>query len=118
MRRALGYLLAAMTAGCSGLTEDEGGVVGIEVQVPGPDSLEVGESIQLAARPLDKNGDSVAATVVWVSVDPTAVIDASTGVLTGVSVGSARGAGDRREPSARISSRSASSPGRHADHLG
>jgi len=79
-----------MTVGCSGLTEDEGGVVGIEVQVPGPDSLEVGESIQLAARPLDKNGDSVAATVVWVSVDPTAVIDASTGVLTGVSVGSAR----------------------------
>lgn len=90
MRRALGYLLAAMTVGCSGLTEGEAGAVGIEVQVPGPDSLEVGESIQLAARPLDKNGNSIAATVVWVSADPTAVIDASTGVLTGVSVGPAR----------------------------
>jgi Big-like domain-containing protein len=76
--------------GCSGLTEAEGGVVGIEVRVPGPDSIEVGESIQLSAKPLDKNGDSAAIAVTWVSADPTATVDAATGVLTGVSVGTAR----------------------------
>jgi hypothetical protein len=76
--------------GCSSLDEGQAGVVGIEVRVPGPDSIEVGESIQLGARPLDKNGDSAAAAVTWVSVDPTATVDAATGVLTGVSPGSAR----------------------------
>ena len=90
MRRALAWLLPLLAVGCSGLDEGEAGVVGIEVQVPGPDSLEVGESIQLSARPLDKNGDSVATPVTWVSVDPTASIDAATGVLTGLSLGSAR----------------------------
>jgi hypothetical protein len=84
----LGLMLAV--TGCSGLDEGQAGVVGIEVRVPGPDSIEVGESIQLSAKPLDKNGDSAATAVTWVSVDPTATIDAATGVLTGVSVGTAR----------------------------
>jgi len=90
VRRALACLLPLLAAGCSGLDEGEAGVVGIEVQVPGPDSLEVGESIQLGARALDKNGDSVATPVSWVSVDPTASIDGATGILTGLSLGSAR----------------------------
>lgn len=90
MRRALAWLLPLLAAGCSGLDEGQAGVVGIEVQVPGPDSLEVGESVQLSAKPLDKNGDSVGTPVTWVSVDPTASIDAATGVLSGLSVGSAR----------------------------
>jgi uncharacterized protein YjdB len=76
--------------GCSGLDEGEGGVVGLEVRVPGPDSVEVGESIQLSAKPLNKEGDSVATTVTWVSADPTATVDATTGTLTGVSAGTAR----------------------------
>jgi Big-like domain-containing protein len=88
VRLALGFMLAAM--GCSSLDEGQAGVVGIEVRVPGPDSIEVGESIQLGAKPLDKNGDSAAAAVTWVSVDPTAIVDAATGVLTGASPGSAR----------------------------
>jgi len=90
VRRALAWLLPLLVAGCSSLDEGQAGVVGIEVQVPGPDTLEVGESIQLGARPLDKNGDSASAAVTWVSVDPTASIDPSTGVLTGLSVGTAR----------------------------
>lgn len=90
MRRALACLLPLLAAGCSGLDEGEAGVVGIEVQVPGPDSLEIGESIQLGAKPLDKNGDSAAVAITWVSADPTASIDPVTGVLTGVSAGSAR----------------------------
>jgi hypothetical protein len=90
-RLATGLVVAAVVvAACSGLDEGEAGVVGIEVRVPGPDSVEVGESIQLGVRPLDKNGDSVGAAVTWASLDPAATIDPVSGVLTGVSVGTAR----------------------------
>jgi hypothetical protein len=90
VNRRLGLLLLGAAIGCSGLTEGEAGVVGIQVRVPGPDTVEVGESVQLSARPLDKNGDSAATPVTWISADPAATIDASTGVLTGVTPGSAR----------------------------
>ena len=90
MKGRLRLLAAAVLLGCSGLDEGEAGVVGIEVRGSGPDTVEVGESIQLSARPLDKNGDSVAAAVTWLSADPTASIDAASGILTGVSVGTAR----------------------------
>lgn len=90
MTRRLGLLLVAAALGCSGLTEGEAGVVGIEVRVPGPDTVEVGESILLGARPLDKNGDSATTAVTWTSADPSATIDPVTGVLTGVTAGTAR----------------------------
>ena len=90
MTPRIGLLLALAAAGCSGLDEGEAGVVGIEVRVPGPDTVEVGESIQLSAKPLDKNGDSVGASVTWLSADAAATIDPATGVLTGVSPGTAR----------------------------
>lgn len=90
MRLQLGLVFAGAAIGCSGLTAAEAGVVGIEVRVPGPDTVEVGETIQLSARPLDKNGDSSGAAVAWISADPTATIDPSTGALTGVSPGPAR----------------------------
>lgn len=89
MRHRFGLLCLAAISGCSGLQESEAGVVGVEVRVPGPDSVEVGESIQLSAKPLDKNGDSVATPVAWLSADASATIDAA-GVLTGVSPGTAR----------------------------
>jgi hypothetical protein len=50
--------------------------------------VEVGESIQLSVKPLDKDGDSVATPVTWLSADTSATIDAA-GVLTGVSPGTA-----------------------------
>jgi hypothetical protein len=87
--RRLALLLLGALAGCSGLQETEGGVVQLDVTVPGPDSVEVGESIQLSAKPLDKNGDSVGTPVTWLSADATATIDA-TGLLTGISPGAAR----------------------------
>lgn len=92
MTGRLGLLLivAVLGGGCSGLEEGAGGVVGIEVSVPGPDTVEVGESVQLSARPLDKNGDSVGTPVAWISADPAASVDGATGVLTGVAPGSAR----------------------------
>lgn len=90
MTLRLGPLLVAAALGCSGLTETQGGVVGIEIGVPGPDSVEVGESIQLTVKPINKDGDSVAAPVTWLSADATATIDQASGVLTGVSPGPAR----------------------------
>ncbi|MEO6058217.1 MAG: Ig-like domain-containing protein [Gemmatimonadales bacterium] len=90
MTGRLALVLLGAAIGCSGLTEGEGGVVGIEVGVPGPDTVEVREAIQLSARALDKDGNSTGAAVTWVSADATATIDASTGVLTGVSPGTAR----------------------------
>lgn len=90
MTRPIGLVLAATLLGCSGLTEGEAGVVGIEVRVPGPDTVEVGETIQLSARPLDKNGDSAAAPVTWISTDPSAIIDAAGGRLTGIAPGTTR----------------------------
>jgi hypothetical protein len=90
VKSAIGLLVTAALLGCSGLDEGEAGVVGIEVRTPAPDTLEVGESIQLSARPLNKDGDSVGTPVTWISLDPTATIDAATGVLTGVSAGGAR----------------------------
>jgi hypothetical protein len=88
--RRLALVLLGALAGCSGLQETEAGVVQLDVTVPGPDSVEVGESIQLSARPLDKNGDSVGTPVTWLSADATATIDAATGILTGVAPGTAR----------------------------
>jgi hypothetical protein len=90
MKLRFGLLAAVTVLGCSGLDEGEAGVVGIEVRVPGPDTVEVGESIQLSAKPLNKDGDSVATTITWLSADPTAAVDPATGILTGVSVGTAR----------------------------
>ena len=90
MNGRIGLLLLGAALGCSGLTEGEAGVVGIEVSVLGPDTVEVGETIQLSARPLDKNGDSAATAVNWVSADASATIDPATGALTGVTPGTAR----------------------------
>jgi hypothetical protein len=81
---------ALVVAGCSNINEVSGGVVALEVTVPSPQTIEVNESLQLSARALNKDGDSVAAAIVWSVGDPTLTVDASTGVLTGVSPGTGR----------------------------
>lgn len=83
-------LFGAAALGCSGLDEGEAGVVALEVRVPSPPDLEIGETIQLSARPLDKDGDSVAATVIWRTPDTTATVDSTTGLVTGIAAGTAR----------------------------
>jgi hypothetical protein len=76
--------------GCSGLEEGEAGVVALEVQVPSPPAMEIAETLQLSARPLDKDGDSVAATVIWRSPDTTVSVDSIAGRVVGVAAGTAR----------------------------
>jgi hypothetical protein len=88
--RWIGPAAVLLVAGCSNINEVSGGVVALEVTVPSPPTIEVNESLQLAARALNKDGDSVAAPVVWSVGDPTLSVDASSGVLTGVSPGAGR----------------------------
>ncbi len=90
MTRWIWPAAALVAAGCSNINEVSGGVVALEVTVPSPPTIEVNESLQLTARALNKDGDSVAAAIVWSVGDTTLNVDASTGVLTGVSPGSGR----------------------------
>ncbi len=77
------YLAAvfAAVAGCSNLTE-AGGIAGLEVRVPRVPVVEVGQTIQLSARALDRQGDSVAAAITWLTPDTTVILT-PTGLLTG-----------------------------------
>lgn len=75
--------------GCSSLTEGAGGVVGLDIRTPELKTIEVGETLQLTAQALDKNGDPVSAQISWRAPDPTLTVD-QTGVITGVSPGTGR----------------------------
>jgi hypothetical protein len=69
--------------GCSNLTEGAGGVVGLEIQTPSLKTIEVGETLQLTAVALDKDGNPVATTIDWRAPDTTLTVDAN-GAITGV----------------------------------
>ena len=75
--------------GCSGLDEGEGGVVALQVEVPVPSTVEVGDTLQLHATALDADGEPVDAPITWQAADPTVSVDGS-GLVTGVTVGSGR----------------------------
>ncbi len=90
MRRWLRLVPLAALLGCSSLDEGEAGVVAIEIRVPSPPIVEVGETVQLSARPLDADGDSVGATVIWLSPDNTVTVGQETGLVTGTAPGTGR----------------------------
>jgi len=58
-------------------------VVGLEIQTPSLKTIEVGETLQLTAVALDKDGNPVATTIDWRAPDTTLTVDAS-GAITGV----------------------------------
>lgn len=89
MRRAL-PLIAAAVLGCSNITDVGNGIVALEVKVPARLELEVGDTVQLSARALDRNGDSVAAEIAWSSPDTTVGVVATTGQVTGLAPGTGR----------------------------
>lgn len=90
MRGWLGCLALGMMLGCSGLDENEVGVVSLEVRAPALLTIETGEQLQLTAEALNADGDVVDAAVSWRSADPTVTIEETTGILTGVSPGTGR----------------------------
>jgi hypothetical protein len=85
-------LLVTLTcgAGCSGLEEGAGGVVGLEIRTPELLTIEVGEALPLTAVALDKDGNSIQAEITWQAPDPTLTVDPATGVITGISPGPGR----------------------------
>ena len=90
MRRWRRLVPLAVLLGCSSLDEGEAGVVALEIRAPFPAVVEVGETVQFSARPLDADGDSVAVPVVWRSPDNTVTVGAATGLVTGVAPGTGR----------------------------
>jgi hypothetical protein len=90
VRRLVPPLALVVFAGCSNLSEVDGGVVALEVTAPDPAVIEVNESLPLSVRALNKDGDSVAAPIVWSVADTTLAVDPASGVLTGVAPGPGR----------------------------
>jgi hypothetical protein len=82
MTRATRLLALAALLGCSDLTGAEAGIVAIEVTAPA--AVAVGESVQLTARALDRNGEAVPAEIFWVTPDATITVNSETGLVTGV----------------------------------
>lgn len=80
-RRPAPLVLAALLLGCGNLTEGDGGVVALQLRLPNPAVVEFGDTIQLQARALNADGDSVDAAIVWITPDTTISLD-STGLLT------------------------------------
>jgi hypothetical protein len=74
-------LALTVAAGCSNLT-DQGGVVGLEIRTPRVPVVEVGQTIILKAVALNEQGDSVAATITWITPDTTVTLTPD-GRLTG-----------------------------------
>jgi hypothetical protein len=82
-------LLTLMVLGCSNLTEGAGGVVELEIRSPDTTEVEVGETLQLTARALDRNGNPLDVPITWLSSDPALTVDNS-GLVTGVAPGEAQ----------------------------
>ena len=71
---------------CSDLTEGAGGVVQLEIRVPAVTSLEVGETLQLSAEALDRDGNPVNVPISWRTPDATLTVN-DAGTVTGVAAG-------------------------------
>jgi Bacterial Ig-like domain (group 2) len=84
--RWVALIASALALGCSNLTEGAGGVVELEISQPAVTTIEVGQTLQLSARALDRNGDPVAVPITWVTSDATLTVD-QTGLVTGVTPG-------------------------------
>jgi hypothetical protein len=81
-------LLTLMVLGCSNLTEGPGGVVELQISTPAAREVEVGETLQLTARALDRDGNPLDVPITWLSSDPALTVD-NTGLVTGVAPGEA-----------------------------
>lgn len=86
MRRWAVLVTSAVALGCSNLTEGAGGVVELEVSQPAVTQIEVGQTLQLSARALNRNGDPVDVQIEWRTPDATLAVDQQ-GLVTGLAPG-------------------------------
>lgn len=89
MRRWLGLLSLAGALGCSNLDEGEAGIVALELEAPTTDTLELGETAQLTAVALNRDGNVIDVPITWRTPDNTVTVDGS-GLVTGVAPGIGR----------------------------
>jgi hypothetical protein len=80
LRWTLGPLI--LLAGCSKLTDSGNGAVAIELRLPSGAAVEPGDTIQLKARALNADGDSIGATILWRTPDSTLTMVDPSGLLT------------------------------------
>lgn len=83
-----GFLRMAVVLGlvsCSNAGELADGVIEIQVVTPQPPIIDFGDTTRYIAIPLNQEGDSVGAPVVWVTPDDSSItiIDPATGLVTG-----------------------------------
>lgn len=85
MKRFLRVAVVLALASCSNAGELADGVIEIQVIPPQPSIIDFGDTTRFVAVPLNQEGDSVGAPVVWVTPDDSSltIIDASTGLVTG-----------------------------------
>ncbi len=82
-------IASAFVLACSNLTEGTGGVVSLEITQPAQTQIEVGETLQLSARALDKDGNPVTVPISWRAADATVTVD-DQGLVTGMAPGTGR----------------------------
>ena len=79
--------LSALSA-CANIADDGNGVIALEVQPPVPAVVEVGDTIAITARALDRDGNPVDAVIEWRTPDPANVfVEATTGRVAGLVAG-------------------------------
>ena len=78
-------VLSILSTACANIADDGSGVVALEVQQPAPALVEVGDTITLTARALDRDGNPVDVAIDWRTPDPANVfVEATTGRITGL----------------------------------
>ena len=77
---------SALALGCSDLTAGAGGVVELEISHPAVTTVEVGQTLQLSGRALDRDGNPVNVPITWRTADATLTVD-DQGLVTGVAPG-------------------------------
>jgi hypothetical protein len=73
--------LLCLALACSSFANNQDGVASLEVRLPANFYLELGETVQLHAVARDAAGDSVGASLVWLTPDTTVTVDAD-GLVT------------------------------------
>jgi hypothetical protein len=87
--RGVGVALAALITGCGNLPTTQEGVAFLQIVQPANRTIEVGDSLQLRARALDKAGQPLDVAVQWRTPDTTISV-ANSGLVKGLAPDSGR----------------------------
>lgn len=82
--------LTALLTFCGNLPTTSEGVAFLEVERPANTSIDLGDTLQLRARALDKSGNPLSVAILWRTPDTTIAVDAATGLVTTLAPGQGR----------------------------